>query len=326
MEYKRLSFKHKNSKLKYYLKNYLTLQIPTSYYQKKLASKLAKINTYSSQEIDEINFRVNYYNKLTKEKTLGDNAKKLSDYRLKGSKKVYFFDFYEYAKFFNPSFFVRCLFGDITKIAEYPSFVKSRPINGDIENSVLLKWNKIRHFIFIKNEKKKYSEKQDRLVFRGRLRKSLPNRVSFVDKFINHPLCDVGDMNKKPMKPEWKVGRMTISEQLDYKFILSLEGNDVATNLKWIMSSNSVAVMPKPKFETWYMEGLLIPDYHYIMIKDDYSDLESKLNYYIKNPQKVEGIIRNANEYAVSFRNKEKEDLISLMVMNKFFEKTGQLS
>ena len=51
---------------------------------------------------------------------------------------------------------------------------------------------------------------------------------------------------------------MTINEQLHYKFILCSEGNDVASNLKWVMSSNSIAVMPKPKFETWFMEGILV--------------------------------------------------------------------
>ena len=40
------------------------------------------------------------------------------------------------------------------------------------------------------------------------------------------------------------------------------------------MSSNSVAVMPRPKYESWFMEGRLQPGVHYIEIKDDYSDLE----------------------------------------------------
>ena len=35
--------------------------------------------------------------------------------------------------------------------------------------------------------------------------------------------------------------------------------------------------MPKPKFETWFMEGILVADQHYILIKDDYSDLEENL-------------------------------------------------
>ena len=38
---------------------------------------------------------------------------------------------------------------------------------------------------------------------------------------------------------EWMTPKKTIREHLDYKFIMALEGNDVASNLKWVMSSNS---------------------------------------------------------------------------------------
>ena len=40
-----------------------------------------------------------------------------------------------------------------------------------------------------------------------------------------------------------------------FKYVLSLEGNDVATDLKWRMAQNSVVVMPRPTKETWLMEG-----------------------------------------------------------------------
>ena len=90
------------------------------------------------------------------------------------------------------------------------------------------------------------------------------------------------------------------------------------------MSSNSVAVMPKPKYESWFMEGKLIPDYHYIQIKDDYSDMEEKINYYIKNTDKLKIISKNANEYISQFKNKESEKIISILVMEKFFSLTNQ--
>ncbi len=96
---------------------------------------------------------------------------------------------------------------------------------------------------------------------------------------------------------------MTINEHLAYKFIMALEGNDVASNLKCIMSSNSIAVMPRPKYETWFMEGTLIPDYHYIEVKPDYSDVEEKINYYIANPDKAEAIIEHAHAYVEGFRH-----------------------
>jgi hypothetical protein len=53
--------------------------------------------------------------------------------------------------------------------------------------------------------------------------------------------------------------------------------------------------------------------------------LESKLNYYVKNPDKTVEIIKNANEFVVQFKNKHSEDIISLMVLKKYFEKTNQI-
>ena len=49
------------------------------------------------------------------------------------------------------------------------------------------------------------------------------------------------------------------------------------------MSSNSLCVMPKPKYETWFMEGKLIKDFHYIEVEDDFSNAEQKINFYSKN-------------------------------------------
>lgn len=105
---------------------------------------------------------------------------------------------------------------------------------------------------------------------------------------------------------------------------MALEGNDVASNLKWVMSSNSIAVMTRPTCETWFMEVKLIPDYHYIEIKDDLSNLEEKLTYYINHPAEAELIIRHAHEYVAQFFDTERERLISLLVMDKYFQMTGQ--
>ena len=107
---------------------------------------------------------------------------------------------------------------------------------------------------------------------------------------------------------------------------MCIEGNDVASNLKWVMSSNSIAVMPKPKFESWLMEGKLIPNFHYILIKDDFSDLEERLKYYIKNDSKAYEIIKNANKYIRQFQNKKREDLISLLILEKYFHYSGQIN
>ena len=59
-------------------------------------------------------------------------------------------------------------------------------------------------------------------------------------------------------------------------------------------------------------------------IKDDYSDLEEKINYYIKNTDKLKIISKNANEYISQFKDKESEKIISILVMEKFFSLTNQ--
>ena len=146
-----------------------------------------------------------------------------------------------------------------------------------------------------------------------------------MERYYNHPLCNLGQVNNEGGNNTWLKPKVSILAHLDYKFILSLEGNDVATNLKWIMSSKSIAVMTKPKHESWFMEGRLIPDFHYILIKDDYSDLIEKLSYYITNAEKAEIIVRNANQYVKQFFNSDQEDLISFMVLKKYFYYTSQL-
>ena len=178
--------------------------------------------------------------------------------------------------------------------------------------------------MFIKKEQKTFLEKKNMLVSRGKVHKTQAHRIKFIEKYFKHPMCNIGRVNTNDLNPLWKVPRLTIDQQLDYKFILCLEGNDVASNLKWVMSSQSIAVMPKPKYETWFMEGLLVADVHYIVIKDDYSDLEQRLNYYIKNQDKALQIIENANAYVQQFKDTKNERLISLLIMKKYFEKTNQ--
>ena len=323
MELKRLSFKNKNNKTVYYLKNYLRLFISTKYFQKKLATELDKIKNLNTENYKQVILRFNYYNQLNKKSVLSSNAQKLSELKLQKAHKTYYFDLNEYSKYFNQDLKGHFLFGDITKIPKEPGLVKSRPINNKNINSVLLKWNKIRHFTFISKDDLPYTKKKDQLVFRAKVHSSQPQRIKFLEKHYGHPMCNIGKVNSNNLNRLWMVKRMTYLQQLQYKFILCLEGNDVASNLKWVMSSNSIAVMPKPKYETWFMEGRLIADHHYIEIKDDYSNLESKLKFFIKHPKKAELIIENANEHVNQFKDQKKEDLISVMVLDKYFKNTN---
>lgn len=301
----------------YYLANGVKLLLPDYLYRARLDAKLNSV-----EESTYIRERVDYYNKLDENFTLPNEAKTVEAFK-KEKKKTYFFDLINYLRYFSPRLKFLYLFGDITAVPEHPTFLKSRPINGDNRNAVLMNLNKIRHFIFV-DDKIRFQDKKDLLVWRGKA--YVEHRIEFLKKFHDNPLCNIGQTNTKhDMDVPWQKPKMSLANQLQYKFVLCIEGNDVASNLKWVMSSNSMAFMVKPTYETWFMEGRLIPDHHYVLLKDDYSDLEEKIAYYSKNIDAALAIIENANSYVDQFKDQKREDTVSLLVMKKYFEKSGQL-
>jgi hypothetical protein len=57
-----------------------------------------------------------------------------------------------------------------------------------------------------------------------------------------------------------------LKEALRYKYLLVLEGHDVADDLVWKLYSNSVVFMPPPTYVSWAMETMLEPWKHYIPV------------------------------------------------------------
>jgi hypothetical protein len=272
------------------------------------------------EDIDYILDRVDYYNKLDRHFSMENNGVSIKNFTFKKIKKssAHFFDTYEYIRFFPVDNIFSFIFGDVTWIPNAPSIVKSRPVAGDNKNSMLMKLGKRHHFVFLE-DKIPFRKKDNKIIFYGDML-SKPHRMDFMKKYFGHPECICGNIRDHELIPkEWLVKKISFKKHLTHKFILALEGFDVSTNLKWIMSSNSLAVMPKPKFETWFMEGRLIPDFHYVEIKDDYSDLIERMNFYIEHPEEAEKIIKNANEYISQFKNRKREKIISLMVLRKYF-------
>lgn len=314
----------KNPKWKYFLKCYCRSLVPNSYYRRRLQKVLE--DAKKRDDYDYIQQRADYYCKLTDNKDMQKGSyHAIGDMKM-CRQKVYYYDSMEYLRWFDPKLKMSLLPGDINYVPESPQILKSRPIGDNNANSVLLNLNKVRHFIFI-NDKVPFAEKKNMAIFRGKI--GLPERGGckmqrwhLLKKFWGHPLMDLGEIasGHGDHTEEWLTPKLTIYQQLEYKFVFSIEGNDVASNLKWIMSSNSIAVMPKPTCETWFMEGTLIPNYHYIEVKPDYSDLIDRLNYYTEHTDEAEAIIRHAHEYVEQFRDAEREDIISLLTLKKYLE------
>lgn len=305
-------------KVSYYIKNIVMSLMPRFLFRQNID---AMLQCYPTQERRDIERRVGYYNKLDNFDVTSSFVDS-SQYPRKGNISSYYYDTLSLLRHFSKRLKFSYEFGDVVTVPIVPTFVKSRPISDANENAVVLRLDAVRHYRFIADPMD-FSEKKSMAVYRGPCHQ--PHRIAFVKRCYNLPDCNIGDTKEAAEGlPEW-VPRMSIEEQLTYKYILSVEGYDVATNLKWIMNSNSLCFMVKPKFETWFMEGTLEPNVHYVLLKDDYSDLNEKIDYYNQNPEEALKIIQRANQYCEQFKDKKREKLIGLLTMQKYFRMSGQL-
>lgn len=330
-----------NQKLPYMLHGILMLLVPKWWCRWRRKILMGRYDSMSAEDRQYIDMRTNYYCQLLpgapvqdineqmpngytpyKVTTLGEHT-----FRNKVGNTVYFFDTYEYTRCFPDSLRWLKLVGDVFYKLPTPAITKSRLIHkaGEVSNEVIINQDKVRHFCFI-NDPFKWEEKKAKILFRGACH-GKPLRENFVRKFIDNPLFDIRDTAKDSSNPpEWQqTTEMTLYDHLPYRYIMALEGNDVASNLKWVMSSNSIAISTPLTCETWFMEGKLIPNYHYIEIKEDFSDLIDKISYYESHPEEAKAIVEHAHEWCAQFQDKQREDIIALKVFEKYFKMTGQM-
>ena len=316
-------YRYQNAKFPFYCRHLARCLIPGAYYRGRLQRVLSSLPRQSMAAVER---RVDYYCKLGPDSMLSDRAVVFSQLS-PWSRSAYYFDLREHIKYFPAHLRFEEWFGDVSAVPETPKLLKSRPINGDNANSVLLNLNKVRHFNFPR-DKLTFGAKKDMAVWRGHA-KTGHHRRRLVQTHHDNPLCDIGQTNETGAVADGRApgakGYMPVSAQLRHKFILSLEGNDVATNLKWIMASNSVCMMRKPRYETWFMEGTLRAGAHYIELADDFGDLSEKIRHYLAHPSQAEKIIANAHRHVARFMNPRVERVTSLSVLKKYFTMTGQL-
>lgn len=49
------------------------------------------------------------------------------------------------------------------------------------------------------------------------------------------------------------------------------------------------------------------------------------MDYYLSHPEEAEAIIQNAQQWVAQFKDTKRERLISLLVAQKYFQKSGQM-
>lgn len=82
--------------------------------------------------------------------------------------------------------------------------------------------------------------------------------------------------------------------------------------------------MPKPRYESWFMEERLEANVHYALLNDDYGNLDSLLEFFTAHPKDAKEIIHNANAYCQAFQNPHIEEACNLLVLRKYFYLSDQ--
>jgi hypothetical protein len=247
----------------------------------------------------------------------------------------YFKDLYNYLKYYKEETGrknIECIyyFGDSVRFKDTPCFIKARSINSN-DYSVLLNLNTERHIGMLKDIPIldiPFDQKNNKILWRGTDTAYNDNdkRNKIILKYQNHKNENIDIkftkfVHERDMSQYNIAKKMNIEEMLKYKFLLSLEGNDVATNLKWILLSNSVVIMAKPTRCSWFMEDMLIPFVHYVPLNDDNSNIEEMYNWCMANLDKCKAIAQNATKYMKKFLNDDNEKYVITQVIKGYFDK-----
>lgn len=183
-----------------FLKNFAGLLVPDALYRSRLKKKLEKARR--RPDYAYMQQRVDYYIRITTPWKMAEidgltrgrgwihYAGAIGAYRRKMFHTAYYFDQHDVMRWFPPKLRWNFCPGDVYFTPEVPTVVKSRLLASDNQNSVLLKLDKLRHFMYV-NDTKPFREKKDCAIFRGKIRSSRL-RTLFLKKFFGHPLCDGG--------------------------------------------------------------------------------------------------------------------------------------
>jgi hypothetical protein len=156
-----------------------------------------------------------------------------------------------------------------------------------------------------------WEAKENKAVFRGQLTGALDGYDKKLDDMTNcqtmrrcrlivemhgSPYVDARLTSTRERLPEVLNGipltgeTFTIREMMKFKGIIMLEGNDVASGLKWTLLSQSIVLMPPPKHTSWAMEELLKPWVHYVPLNEDATDAAEKMKWVVEHDDEARAI------------------------------------
>lgn len=226
----------------------------------------------------------------------------------------------------DPRTMLHVRYGDIVTESDRPVLCKTRPIRDWSQGgsaNVLFPFNRSHHdgvLSVLPELDMPWAEKDSKLVWRGSTTGKHYNRTRFalVDALAEYPLADVGFsqiVQGERVSPWDLKPPLSIQKHLRSRFILAPEGNDVATNLKWVLASNSVPLMPHPTMVSWFLEHLLVPFEHYVPLARDASDVMTQHQWCLDHPDECRRIAENGKRFMETFQDPETERLLEQRVL-----------
>lgn len=107
-----------------------------------------------------------------------------------------------------------------------------------------------------------------------------------------------------PAYREFLHDSISISSQLQYKFIITVDGNTASWDrLVWILNSNSVCLKKKSDHVCWYYD-FLENGKHFIEF-DEFDEIEKIMD--TVTPEQCESIIKNANAFVKEYLDYDKQ-------------------
>jgi hypothetical protein len=88
--------------------------------------------------------------------------------------------------------------------------------------------------------------------------------------------------------------RMSVEEQIYYKFLLIVDGNTPASNGQWAFATGSVPILITHPGNRWWADTELRPMVNYVPIQYDLSDLLEKIQWLMTHDEEARLIAENA--------------------------------
>lgn len=209
-------------------------------------------------------------------------------------------------------------YGEVRETDNLPIIRKSRKISD--HHSILFDLRSLRYntpCLTVAKNDVSWQKKKNDVVWRGATTGQI-TRESFVKNYFGKYNIGFSSIKQKPHLSSFTRSKVSIAEQLQYKYIVSLQGNDLASNVRWVLMSNSVPIMHKPAWTSWTMEDNLVPKVHYLELNEDLSNLEELIQWANENEEACQEIAENGKLYVSQFLDRKYDDQIRMMLLEAY--------